>query len=404
MGKKNKKKKKSSQEVLIEMQNLIINIETLPFTSKESKEIVEALRFGIPPKKGLKYLTVGRNTLIKKMSDNLKLVADGSSRFIFLKGNYGSGKTHMLRILQEYAHNESFSSSLVELSSRECPLDNLGLIYRKVVQNLQVNEYSNGFALESILSTWAEHIRKVCDLDRRLAIRQLSNLDKNFCAALTAYYSGKLTTDSTQTNNVLEWLLGNNLSKNELINLRLSENITDQNALSMLGNFSKMLKYLGRKGICILFDEADRAISFENIKKRSTAIRNLNILMQSSREFPSSYFIYSTPPEFFDQKDILRNISLDHCEFIELGQLEAFHLKELSKKIRNLHIKAYDWDNIFRANNTELLFLVETLLKNPSIKSTLRSFVRSTIQVLDLLQQYPKLNLINVLDTLNLSE
>jgi len=380
-----------SKQTLSELRDILQIAEDSPYTSKEAKKIIESLRLGVPPKRGALYLTVGRKSLIEKVSQDFDRVANKGSRFLFLKGKFGAGKTHLLRVLQEYAHQKSFTSSLIELSIRECPLYDLGLVYRKIVQNLQITGFSNGSALESILSNWAEQIRVISNFDRDNAIRQLSNLDKNFCAALSVYYSNKLSENPYKCIKVLEWMLGEKLTKNELRELGIKENISDHNALSMLGNFSQMLKYIGQHGIAIFFDEADRTISFESNTNKLTAIRNLNILMQSSKSFPHSYFIYSTPPELFIQKDFMMNVHVDKRNYIEVKELEPEHLEKLAIKIRDIHLCAYNWENISRVRNSKLMEVVAIILRGGVLP--VRSFVKNIIEVMDYAQQNPKLAL-----------
>ena len=127
------------REILSELRSLIKLAETAPWTGPQAQRIVEALRLGVPPAGAAVGLTVGREGVLARISRDLDYVRHGKSRLVFLRGEYGMGKTHVLRVLQEYAHQHSFASSLVELSLRECPLHDFGLIYRKVVRNLQTD-------------------------------------------------------------------------------------------------------------------------------------------------------------------------------------------------------------------------------------------------------------------------
>lgn len=375
------------REILSELQNLIALAERVPWTPAEARGIVEALRLGIPPAGATVRLTVGRESVLARISHELDDVGRGKPRLAFLKGEYGMGKTHTLHVFQEYAHQHSFASSHIELSLRECPLHDLGLVYRKIVRNLQTKPYSPGSALALLLGEWADHIRRIGEHDRRMALQQLGRLDSNFRAALTAYFAcqqgGRIETSVL----ALEWLAGGRLSVSERSAIGVSASVSQANALSMLGNLAAMLRLLGIRGIVVLLDEADRSLSFEGAAERAKAVRNLNLLMRSSGSFPCSYFVYSAPPSFFQRRDILSGITIQPQNVIDLQPLEPKHLVDLACKIRDLHLLAYTWQNQPRVRDSEIRHLANRLLQDELLRSSVRAFVRAMMEVLDCCQQ-----------------
>ncbi len=391
------------REILSELRSLIALAERAPWTPSQAQGIVEALRLGVPPAGAAVGLTVGREGLLARISRDLDYARHGKSRLVFLRGEYGMGKTHTLRVLQEYAHQHSFASSLVELSLRECPLHDLGLVYRKVVQNLQTSSHSAGSALESLLEEWADQIRKLGEQDRVAALTRLRRLHRDFRAALTTYFGCQQSGRSGPSQLVLEWMTGHRLCARERTAIGVSANVSETNALVMLGSLASMLQLTGIRGIAILLDEADATLSFEGATEGERAARNLNILMRASGTFPHSYFVYSTPPPFFRRRDLLSGITWEPQRVLDLEPLEPMHLIALAQKIRDLHLLAYVWENPSRVRDSEIRGLVNRLLDDHALRSSVRGFVRATVEVLDCCQLNAGLTLKAVMSRFNIS-
>lgn len=381
------------REVLGEIQNLIRVAERVPWNQQEARSIIETLRLGIPPPKAALGLTVGREKLFGRLSLDLNNVRFGKSHLIFLIGEYGIGKTHTLRVLQEYSHQQSFASSLVELNQRECPLHNLGLVYQKIVRNLQTKQHSAGFALPSLLDGWADYIRNIGERDRNLALGNLRKLDHDFHCALTTYFECKRVGKTKHCDLVLDWMTGAKLSSNELTKIGVSSNISQLNALSMLGNLVSMLQCIGLHGVVILLDEVDRTLAFENVTEIEASRRNLNMLIRSSLNFPYLYFIYSSPPSFLQNQQLLTGVDIKPQNVVNLQPLSSSNLVDLACKIRDLHLLAYSWDNQSRVCDSTLKAFTTNLIKNPQMRSSVRSYVRTLVEALDCCQMDANLTL-----------
>ena len=80
----------------------------------EAFRIIESLRLGIPPDGAVRHFTVGRNDEIE---DLRRRVQTGGAGLLYIKANYGSGKTHLLRLLREYGLEHGYAVSLVGLDA-----------------------------------------------------------------------------------------------------------------------------------------------------------------------------------------------------------------------------------------------------------------------------------------------
>lgn len=84
----------------------------------EAKEIIESLRNGIPSRKHIARLTVGREDQISRLTKSLNTPSDISNRKLLIEANYGSGKSHLLKLIKEHALSEGYVVSLIDLNAR----------------------------------------------------------------------------------------------------------------------------------------------------------------------------------------------------------------------------------------------------------------------------------------------
>jgi len=349
--------------------------------SKETAlALVESCRQGTAPVRGALVLAVGREDLIGLIREDLIRVAARGSCLRVVNGVFGMGKTLMLRVLQEYAQGEGFASSFLTLSARECPMYDLPSIYRHIVKGIRSPDCLDRPALEQILEAWAGRIR--ADAAKQMLIPwALSELDVHFKCALAHYYEGVHFGNAEKIDPALRWFRGET-TPSDARRLGISANLFSGNALTMLGNLTKMLRFVGLKGLVILLDEADAIPSLPSAAKREEAYANLLGLARAASSTPYSYFVYATTPSFFDHippgfEGALKNLT-------HLDQLTNKELTELAEEIRDLHFLAYQW----RRGDLDKSSLRRFVWKcaSNSIK-TPRAFVRTLVAALDICEE-----------------
>lgn len=356
----------------------------LPSANDISKEmalaLVESYRQGTAPIQGALILAIGREDLFDSMKQDLIPVAKGSSCLRVVNGIFGMGKSFTLRVLQEYAHREGFATSFLTLSSRECPMDNLKSIYRHVIKGLRTASCIDRPALEDILENWALKVKEYV-ARHSIAPWILTDLDSNVKNVLTQYFEGVHLAGLQKADMALRWLQGET-SIVDAKHLGMSTNISTENALKMLGNLTRMLRFIGLKGLVILLDEADAIPSLPSAIRREEAYKNLYSLATTARSTPYSYFVYATTPAFFKSMPYGSDKALGNVT--ELYQLESKELIELAEEVRDLHFKAYDWGrNDF--GKSSIRFFVRRCMSSSA--NTPRDFVRALVVTFDVCQE-----------------
>ena len=117
------------------------------------REIVDALRRGTVPRRGLGDLAVGLDRFSQALDEELDAAEAGGAVFKAVRGEYGSGKTFFVRWLGERAGRRGFAVSEVQISENETPLHRLETVYRRMVERLEAPD-AGVTGLRALLDEW----------------------------------------------------------------------------------------------------------------------------------------------------------------------------------------------------------------------------------------------------------
>src|SRR3954447_6845790 len=194
-------------------------------SAQRRREIIDALRRGTVPQRGLDVFAVGLEPFAPALDDELRSVAEGGAGFKALRGEYGSGKTFVARWLQERAKRAGFAAAEVQVSEAETPLHRLETVYRRAMERLSTADTSQG-AFRPVVDGWfygleeevlAEGRVDPSDamalaaatealLDKRLSA--ISRATPQFALALRGYRRAQAGGDSTTAEGLIAWLAG----------------------------------------------------------------------------------------------------------------------------------------------------------------------------------------------------
>ena len=110
----------------------------------QALQIVEALRKGIPPVRGVEEYSVGHERLLAGIrSFHLSTLSEqGLIRFV--SGSWGSGKTHFFRVLRDAAFAEQCLVSNVELDVGSAALNRFEKVFGAIVSHVASAEFFEG--------------------------------------------------------------------------------------------------------------------------------------------------------------------------------------------------------------------------------------------------------------------
>jgi hypothetical protein len=252
------------------------------------------------------------------------------------------------------------------------------MVYNQIMWELRTDDQRHRPALSNIIDRWIEDIRA---LDRA-RIRQIveRELPPNLREIMAAYVDATNLFRPNEKNRqlILKYLGGEAMTLRDIHQLGISFRLDSNNALQILSEMATTIRYIGFKGICILFDEAETIHSFALSSHRDQAYTNLQQIIQQSRRFPHCYFLYATTPSFFDSygSDWLAQ-QLDLDSMLELGPLDIEERQAIGTKIGKVYTRATGWE--------APLSVMKVIHKTAdlTIEERVGDYVRKAVAILD---------------------
>jgi hypothetical protein len=291
------------------------------------REIIDALRIGTVPRRGLELFAVGLERFEKAIDEELETVVAGKGRFKAVRGEYGTGKTFFARWLEHRALEKGFATALVQISETDTPLYKMETVYRRAIEALQTREWSDA-AFRSLVDRWffqleeevlaqnkvdpsddAAIAREVgLLLEQRL--RVVSGTQPQFAAALRACHEARVAGDIPESEGLVAWLMGQpNVGAGILRAASLKGDLDHDSAAGFLRGLLEVLKQTGRKGLVLVLDEVEtiQRVRADSREKSLNALRQLIDDLAAER-YPGLYVLITGTPVFFDGQQGIKRL------------------------------------------------------------------------------------------------
>lgn len=379
--------------------------EDMPAPSRtDALKIIEALKNGTPPPPPLaRYLHVGRARWLDGMTWYLDAAReDELSAVRFIVGDYGSGKTHFLRVTAHLAYERSFVVSEVTLD-KDVRLDRFEFVWRKLLENLTFGwSPDHRYGIEHILTRWCAAL----DSDERVtkelaALDQLSGLDPDFREAMRGYLREwtKNGAHAAGLTPYLQWLKGDSVRPPGV-----RARIDRASSRAMLRSLLVFLRHLGYSGLVLFLDELELILS-QRQSARDASYEVLRQFVDDTENIPSLLILCSLTEQVlhdhqrgipsypalsarigsmltaFSSRDYRSvTVNLNH---LRLERDECF---ELARRIRDVHAMAHRWQAAKRVPDAVLQDFAERAIQSEEVP-TPRFLVQLTVTVLESAQQ-----------------
>jgi hypothetical protein len=336
-------------------------------------EIIDALRRGTVPARGLDVMAVGLGRFADAIDEELDKVAAGGAMFKAIRGEWGSGKTFALRWIAERARQKGFATSELQISETETPLHHLQTVYRRVIERLSVGDGDVG-ALRSVVDGWFYVLEEdvlaggvVDEHDTAALVAATDTLMEQrlgdvvrtapaFGAVLRAYRAATSVGDHATADGLLAWLGGQpNVAASIKRAAGIKGDIDHAGALSFLQGLLRILRDSGHAGLFLAIDEVEtlQRVRSDARDKSLNALRQMLDEIDGGR-FPGLYLLVTGTPAFFDgpqgaqrlaplaqrlATDFGPNAAFDNPRAVQLRLLGFDHdgLVELGGKVRDLY-------------------------------------------------------------------
>ncbi len=285
-------------------------------------QVVESLRKGIPPQRGVDLYSVGNERLIEGVKrHHLSGIGDrGIIRFI--SGSWGAGKTHFFRLLREVAFQNDCLVSNVELDVNSAPLNKFEKVFYAIVRQVSTPSYYAenaisetapfGTVIRESLAYFATGNRMVgaeitYEQYAKASEALMANhaIDIDFKKMVQEYWKTFLPesaepsiTEQTR-GEIVQWFSGEGTVGSYRKRFGVSKIVSKDNAKVMLQSLAGFVRLSGYRGLLILFDEAEQAYSVMRKSALKDAHNNLLSLINNIEALPGLFLIYATTPDFY---------------------------------------------------------------------------------------------------------
>lgn len=416
---------------------------------KEATSIINSLIGGVVPKIGVQHIAVGRSEEINAVVSALEDVKNGHSMVKFWIGDFGSGKSFMLHLLNTVALKQKFVVANADFTPDNRLYSNDGkavALYTAIMDNVSIQTKPEGGALPTLLEKWIEQVITKTSEENNISLTEIrnekylnliqTNIQKtineitevggfDFGLVVMKYYEGYIKDDEQLRRNALKWLKGEYRTKTEARqDLGIREIINDLNYYDMLKNFCKLFVSMGYSGFMVNLDEAinlykisNSAIREKNYEKILTIyndcfqgkVTNLFFNFAGTKEVLENqrrgFFSYdalktrlvTNKYETAEIRDfaqpVIRLLPLDHNEiFVLLKNLKA--------------IFDYNYKTELSINDDDIQQFMEELFNKPGASDFLtpREVIRDFLNILNIIRQNPTVDKIKLFGELEISD
>ena len=145
---------------------------------KEATSIINSLVGGVVPKIGVQHITVGRTEEIEAFITALNDVKNGHSIAKFWIGDFGSGKSFMLHLLNTVALKQKFVVANADFTPDNRLYANDGksvLLYSAIMDNIAIQTKPEGGALQTLLEKWIEQVISKTAQENNISLVDIRN-------------------------------------------------------------------------------------------------------------------------------------------------------------------------------------------------------------------------------------
>lgn len=397
------------------------------FDRATADRVIEQLRYGVPPPEHVRAFTVGRKAQLEALEQSLAQPKNSTGTALLVKANYGSGKSHLLKVVREMALEAGFAVSLVQINAQEgVRFNRMDTIFGAICRELEVKgkkQKGVGVLFDAFSETPGARLSQ--DLKQaRARISRNGKWDSSDYLKSAAVYVA-----------LRAWVCGRNQSVRDLVDdwLGHPENYRGQRkklftaliedlrhafrdprrewqyyaeevfafhtaghrqAWDALADFHLLALTAGLRGLILLFDEFEDVI--QNLNRRDLqeqAFLNLFRFFDGDR-FPGGSYFAVTPDFVAKCKSELASRGVYDFDYTRFEQLPSFEMEplqraefmELTDRIRRVYGLAYEIPEKRLLSNDEVLRAVEQVwnVRSPDrVRRTIQAVVKTLDDHLD---------------------
>nr|WP_198999582.1 ATP-binding protein [Flavobacterium sp. ASV13] len=416
---------------------------------KEATAIINSLIGGVVPKIGVQHITVGRSEEIDAVVSALEDVKNGHSMVKFWIGDFGSGKSFMLHLLNTVALKQKFVVANADFTPDNRLYSNDGkgtALYAAIIDNVAIQTKPEGGALPTLMEKWIEQVvMKTAEsnnipLENIREEQYLSLIQNNimktineitevggfdFGTVVMKYYEGYIKDDEQLRRNALKWLKGEYHTKTEAKqDLGVREIINDLNYYDMLKNFTKLFVSMGYSGFMINLDEAINLYKISVSATREKNYEKILVIYNDCFQGKVSNLFFN----FAGTKEVLENERRGLFSYhalksrLETNKFETAEIRDFAQPVIKLlpldhneifvlliKLKAifdYNYKIATNVSDEDIQNFMEEMFNKPGASEFLtpREVIRDFLNILNILRQNPDLDKAKLFGEIEISD
>jgi P-loop Domain of unknown function (DUF2791) len=225
-----------------------------------ARAAIRRLRTGVVPSWELERLSVGYGKIKELLDDNLgKLKAIRRLDSLFIRGEWGTGKTHFLSFAQAISDAEGFATARIDLNARGAALSHPQRIFPMLAETVRAGE---SVGMQQLIMNLIGDESKRRELMKFSQSESAGDLGPALSGLCRAFEAG----DRLDMNEDAVWriLYGADLSWSDHPSKR-------EKALFRTAAFAALCRAVGFKGLVLVLDEAETIDQLWNVRSRLAA-------------------------------------------------------------------------------------------------------------------------------------
>ncbi len=408
---------------------------TINIKPKEATAIINSLIGGVVPKIGVQHITVGRTDEVETVIRALKDVSGGHSMMKFWVGDFGSGKSFMLHLLNTVALKQKFVVTNTDFTPHTRLYSNDGKsqsLYAALMDNIAIQTKPEGGALPVLLEKWIEQAIMQTAEEHNVPLMEIRNPQYSvqiqntimktvnqitetggfdFGLAVAKYYEGVINDNDVLKKNAMRWMKGEYTTKTEARrDLGVTDIVNDRNYYDMLKNFCRLFVSVGYSGLVVNLDEAVNLYKITNPGMRQKNYEKLLSMYNDcfQGKIGNLFFNVAATTEvledaqrgFYSYDALKTRLQVNKFETMELRDFAqpVIRLMPLShneifvllRKLKDVFDLNYQVDIAFDDN--DIRTFMEEIFNKPGASEFLtpREVIRDFLNILNILRQNPE--------------
>jgi P-loop Domain of unknown function (DUF2791) len=287
---------------------------TSPVRQRDRQAILNALRAGVPPSRGLEHIQVGLGAEVETLIADIRNVKDGGTAVRFVMGDYGSGKSFFLQVVRHAAQLAKCVTVNADITQNARLYGTGGkarALFSSLVASMGTKSQPDGGALAEVLEAFAERAQEEASLAgadiERIARERLADVrgfqgGYEFGEVILAYVRASRNGDDARREAALRWLRAEFRTKGEAkAALGVNGIIGDADFYPAMRLLAVLIRKAGYGGLVVEIDElavlsrCNKAMRDQNYEQILTIV---NDLLSGRPE--GLAVVFAGTPEFVD--------------------------------------------------------------------------------------------------------